>query len=166
MSLKAVDLDPLLLAGLYTQPIIPRMSGETDDGEDEVQELIPTLGNNKQNILLLIHNPDAPFLPEHLFDLLANILKACRYSLDDVALVNTATQETDWFRLKVQFNPQRVVLFGHPLPELSSGRKPNEAWNDDNCNFLLADPLDAIDKNVSLKTLFWKALQSFFQLRK
>lgn len=166
MSLKAIEIDPLLLAGLYKHPIVAFRSNETDQNPAVPGNPIPALGNNSQNILLVVHNPSAPYLDEQLFDLLINILKACHYSLDDVALVNTASGEPDWFHLKVQFSPHRIILFGNPVSGLASGKRPNDIWEADNCYFLLADTLEAIHKNVALKTLFWKALQQFFQIRK
>lgn len=166
MSLKAIELDPFLLAGLYTQPLIPEIKeGKESSGTPQGGSL-PALGNNRQSILLLIHNPDEPYLEPSLFDLLVKILKACRYSLDDVALVNTAQNDVDWFRLQSQFIPHRIVLFGNALPDLTQGKKANESWSTDGCSFLLADSLASIAKNVSIKTLFWKALQSFFSLNK
>lgn len=164
MSLKAVKLDPFLLAGLFTEPLIPAGNDRKEQPPFSPPVSVPSLGNNKQNILLLLHNEDTAYLDEHHFTLLSNILKACRYSLDDVALVNTAATNADWFHLKVQFNPHRALLFGNALAEIAPHKKPNDVWEEENCRFLKADTLEAIDKNVSLKALFWKALQQFFQL--
>lgn len=164
MSLKGIELDPLLLAGLYSHSIVP--DTRTLPAENLIPP-VPSLGNNGQNILLLIHNENEPYLSEELFDMLVKIIGACQLSLDDVALVNTVNVgEADWFHLKVQFNPHRVICFGNPFPEITSGKKPNQAWEEENCHFLSADTLEAISKNVKLKAMFWKALQQFFQLNK
>lgn len=163
MSLRRVELDPLLLAGLYRHALVP---DERPSAAPQTWTPIASLGNNAQNILLLIHNEHEPYLNEHLFEMLANILKACSFSLNDVALVNLAHHaEVNWFHLKVQFIPHRVLIFGQPLPELTGGKKANESWEQDNCHFLLTDTLAAMDKNKLLKNMFWKALQQFFQLR-
>lgn len=164
MSLKGIDLDPFLLAGLYNHPIIAETQAPPATNQPSP---VPSLGNNRQNILLLIHNPDEPYLNDELFDMLVKIIGACKLGLNDVALVNTFnTGGADWFHLKIQFNPHRIICFGNSFPEITAGKKPNQPWNEENCHFLMADTLEAISKNVKLKTLFWKSLQQFFQLIK
>jgi len=163
MSLKAADIDPFLLATLYHQPVIQKKS-EAPEPEDQRRPL-PSLGNNRQNILLLIRNEEDAYLSEPVFALLSNLLKACRLSLDDVALVNTAhLPEINYYRLSQHFTPHKVILFGNALPELSGQNPPNASWEEAGCQLLYTDSLDAMYHDKQLKVPFWNALRLFFNL--
>lgn len=162
MSLKAIELDPLLLATLYDQPLIAPKSN--DDGQ-QVSELAAFLGNNKQHILLLIHNAKEAYLTERLFLLLSNLLNACKLTLDDVALVNTAhLTQPDVNGLVSQFEAHKVILFGDHFIHLFPNQKKNWLWDETGCQFLVTDTLDDMDADKQLKVPFWNALREFFHL--
>jgi hypothetical protein len=181
MSLKALKIDPLLLAGIYRQPLVPVIRplsdqhAENNDGDNNAANkealtgagaTVPFLGNNNRHILLLIRNGDAAYLSEPVFELLGNLLNACKLTMNDVALVNTARGATDASSLLEQFSPEKVILFGEALPELSSGQPRNKPWEQGGRSLLLTDPLEKMQQEVQLKVPFWKALQTFFHLKK
>ena len=89
MSLERLQLDPFLLAQMYHQPIIPE---EITAVPAEAKPLpdFKYLGENQKNILLLIQNESEAYLNEELFNLLANILNACKLGMQEVALLNVA----------------------------------------------------------------------------
>jgi hypothetical protein len=162
MTLKAIELDPFLLATLYDQPLIARKGNE--DGRP-VSELAPFLGNNTQHILLLIHNPQEAYLAEPLFRLLSNLLNACKLTLDDVALVNMAhLAQPDVNALVSQFGAHKVILFGDHFLRFFTGRKKNNVWEESGCQFLVTDTLDDMDADKQLKIPFWNVLRVFFHL--
>lgn len=181
MSLKALKIDPLLLAGIYRQPLVPLVpvvpplpaeNNNTGNNAANKEALagggatVPFLGNNNRHILLLIRNQDAAYLSEPVFELLGNLLNACKLTMKDVALVNTAHGAPDAASLLEQFSPEKVILFGDPLPELSSGQPRNKPWEQGGRSLLLTDPLERMQQEVQLKVPFWKALQTFFHLKK
>lgn len=88
MSLGQLQLDPYLLAQMYDQPIIPEMR-KAEPVAGKVLPKLKYLGENQKNILLLIQNESEAYLNDELFNLLANILNACKLGMQDVALVNT-----------------------------------------------------------------------------
>jgi hypothetical protein len=164
MSLKAVNIDPFLLAGIYPQPLIAGTGNTPGDPKTDSQPTL-CLGNNRQKILLLIHNETTAYLPEPEFNLLSNLLSACRLSLDDVALVNMARlPATDIYPLMQQFTPHKTILFGKALAPLSAKSQKNSPWEEGTCQFLHTDSLEDMNNNKQLKVPFWNALKVFFNL--
>lgn len=163
MSLKEVSLDPFLIAGIYRQPLIQRHETPADNAS-EMDIVIPSLGNNKQQWLLLIHNPEGAYLKEEIFSMLLKLLNACKFTLDDIALVNMAhLKEIDFSILKQKFSPVKVILFGNILNEIVKGHHKNKAWEEDGIYFLHTDTLKDMHKDQQLKVPFWNALKDFLK---
>lgn len=160
MSLKEVSLDPFLIAGIYRQPLIEKGSAPAGTPlEEDIN--IPALGNNKQRWLLLIHNPEAAYLKEDVFSMLLKLLNACKFTLDDIALVNMVhLKEVDIQTLFQKFSPVKVILFGKALNELTKGHDKNKAWEENGIYFLYADALTDMHKDPPLKVPFWDALKN------
>jgi len=163
MSLKAIDIDPFLLAGLYRQPLISHMKREERQEDDS--RPVPFLGKNLRQILLVVQNPDQAFLGEKVFMMLSKLLNACGLGIEDVALVNKAhLQEREAERLPQQFNPHKVILFGTMLPGLSARQQKNHPWEEAGMELLYTDTLEAMDEEKDLKMPFWIAVKQFFNL--
>lgn len=163
MSLKAVEIDPYLLAGLYPQPMIPRM--DRQESEEPETRPVPFLGKNLRQVLLVVQNPDQAFVAENIFTMLSKLLNACGLSMEDVALVNKAhLQEKESERLVQQFNPHKVILFGTRLPGLSENQPRNKPWDEGGMELLYTDTLEAMDLDPELKMPFWIAVKRFFNL--
>ncbi|WP_341834888.1 hypothetical protein WJU16_18265 [Chitinophaga pollutisoli] len=109
MSLERLQLDPFLLAQMYHQPIIPEEITAVPAEAKAVPE-IKYLGENQKNILLLIQNEREAYLSEETFNLLANILNACKLGMQDVALVNTANYPGIRLQDYLQKIPARQVI--------------------------------------------------------
>lgn len=164
MSLKAVEIDPLLLAGLYSQPLIQREGPILRNPVPSAREL-PFLGDNLQHILLVVRNPDQGFVSEEVFTALTKLLSACKLGMADVALVNLAhLQEVEIARLLQQFQPHKVILFQVDLPGISAGKPKNASWEEAGIQVIHTDTLEAMLKDPGLKKPFWNALKIFFNL--
>ena len=71
------------------------------------------LGNNQQNILIIVKHNDCVHLPDHELQFLTGILAACKLSLADVAIVNLNNYPGITYKeLNKQFNSKTVFLFG------------------------------------------------------
>lgn len=70
------------------------------------------LGNNKQQIAVVVNCPDDVFVPEADLQFLTKMLGACKLNMADVAIVNHATAAVAIDRLKQQLQPRFVLLFG------------------------------------------------------
>lgn len=78
------------------------------------QDLPPykVLGNNKKQIAVVVNCPNDVFVPEADLQFLAKMLGACKLNMADVAIVNHATAAVHVDRLKVQLQPEFLLLFG------------------------------------------------------
>lgn len=164
MSLKALEMDSFLLAGLYSQPLVlppdSRQEGKTDT------QAVPFLGKNARRILLVVQNPEQAFVGEQVFSMLSRLLNACGLTMEDVALVNVARWEgLQAGALFKSFNPHKVIVFGTLLPGLSGARPKNQPWSEGGAELLYTDTLEAMDADKALKMPFWTALKSFFNLK-
>lgn len=164
MSLREVSLDPFLLAGIYHQPLIEKDFVPVDS-TDEKDIPVPSLGNNKRQWVLLIHNPEDAYLNEAVFDMLLKLLNACKLTLDDIALINTAhLQGVGLDLIRRKFSPDKMILFGDVLPELKKGYHKNEAWEEEGIDFLHTDALQDMYNHPQLKMPFWNALKDFLTI--
>lgn len=126
MSLNSIALPASLVAELYGQTLTlanPAAPGEIPaqnhavekSGEMHVlvhKEELRALGNNAKKVLIVVNNPDNPFLPDNELQFLTGILSACQLSLDDVALVNWNNNPgTTGKELTALFNSRVVLLF-------------------------------------------------------
>lgn len=162
MELKDVTLDPFLISGLFKNSLVEK-SIPTSKSSENLQ-VIPSLGNNKKNWLLLISNNQEAFVKEDIFNMLNKLLQACQMTLDDVVLVNVAHfPEYDFNSLSRQFAPQKIILFGHVLPELIQGHHKNKIWGKDGCYFLHTDELKDMLQDPTLKVPFWNELKELLK---
>lgn len=94
-----------------TQPVIEPVA--------ETKPVIPvepaaykTLGNNKQQISIVVNYPNDVFVPEADLQFLTKMLGACKLNMANVAIVNHATAPVTIDKLKVQLQPKSLLLFG------------------------------------------------------
>ncbi len=125
------------------------------------------MGNNKRHILLLVRDPSAVFLDEKTFQFLISIMDACKLSMEDVALVNTAhTGTRSLTDIAGELGSQIILFFGIPLSEMELPMVfPNyqvQAYGGK--TYLGADPLVGIAADRMQKGLLWGSLKQLFQL--
>lgn len=139
MSLNNIELNPQLLAGLYSKSLI----GEADSLDVPITSSLPpkpqkqpaqknskpavdktspsltssspfkTLGNNQKNVLVGVNYADTKHLPDAQLDFLTNLLKACNLGLGDVAIINmNHYADLDYTEILNHFNSKVVMLFG------------------------------------------------------
>jgi hypothetical protein len=71
-----------------------------------------TLGNNKQQISVVVNCPGDVFVPEADLAFLTKMLGACKLNMADVAIVNYATTPIAIDKLKTQLQPKSLLLLG------------------------------------------------------
>lgn len=104
MGIDHLQLSPELIAVLYPETLV--------DGNDPDLVRYPFMGENSRSICFLVNNPDEEFMPEEQLAFLNRILSACKCSLKDIALVNTARTPVHFDNLKKQFRPRIIFLWG------------------------------------------------------
>ena len=135
MGINNLKLSPELIASLYPECLV----AENDTAPVKIAikapkparvspAAYPYLGKNHRSVCFLTLYPEVDFLPGEQLVFLEKILAACKYSLDDIALVNTGKISFDFAELRIQLQPQIIFLWGIPpesvllkpgLPDLS-----------------------------------------------
>lgn len=126
MGINHLRLSPELIAALYPESLVA--GNDTAPVKKDGKTITPVqvaaypfLGGNLRSICFLGHYPGGEFLPEKQLVFLKKMLGACKYSLDDIALVNTAHSPFDFAELRIQLQPRVIFLWG--ISAISIGLK-------------------------------------------
>lgn len=163
MSLEGLQLDPYLLAQMYDQPIIPE-EGRTQPAVVKALPKVKYLGENQKNILLLIQNESEAYLNEELFNLLANILNACKLGMQDVALINMASYPgLTLADLKQAVPAKQCIFFAIPPASLGLGQMQTYVIEThEQIPVLYSDALQLIATDKQMKGKLWMGLKQLF----
>jgi hypothetical protein len=121
MGINNFKLSPELIAGLYPECLVDgydpapvKIVAKTSKPITVPAAAYPYLGKNLRSVCFLTYYPEGEFLSEEQLVFLQKILEACKYSLDDIALVNTANISFDLAELRLQLQPRIIFLWGIP----------------------------------------------------
>ena len=161
MSLNNLSLPATLLADLYSNVLIEGSARRT------LKEVpVPFLGKNQKNILILVQQKNAAYLPEKELAFLTTVLSACSLNLPHVAIVNWAVLTIRSFAvLQAQFLPKKLLLLDVKQEELglpASGLYTVQPYQD--LEFVSVPALTDIEKTREAKSKFWIALKELFCL--
>ncbi|HEU4472637.1 MAG TPA: hypothetical protein VFR58_16195 [Flavisolibacter sp.] len=166
MSLNHIQLNPNMLAGLYTDKLVEgnRMpSASVQHHQPDTQEP-KFLGSNRKNIVVVINNGSAAFLPDDELAFLSSILAACKLSLADIAIVNLANTSSAALESLIHARARTVLLFG--IGPLSIGLPINfpeyQLQAFDQRTYLHAPPLSLLQSDKSQKLKLWNSLKNLF----
>lgn len=170
MSLNDIKIHPQLLAGLYPDTLI-----ETNIVLEEQQEAPVVIekdqpfhysGKNEKHILILANSEKADHLPGHELKFLLSVLKACRLTQDDVAIMNLHNQPADHNGLQDFFQNKVALLFGITPSniDLPMNFPPFQLQVYNKCTYLHAPSLTEIEKEKELKMKLWACLKNLFSL--
>lgn len=160
MSFDQLQLDPYILARIYTQPIVPGKNAPVAVEQKTLPE-VKFLGENQKNIALFIQNESEAYLNDELFNLLTNILNACKLGMQDIALINIAKYPAMPFTAWQAAVPMRQgVLFGIPPSSLGLEDIPSyQVMQVTGCQLLCSDTLENIALDKVLKGKLWMGLK-------
>jgi hypothetical protein len=126
MGIDHLQLSPGLVAALYTESLVVledhapgKKEFKTSSSADTPAAAYPYLGKNLRSIIFLTNEPGHDFIQEEKLKFLSKILDACKCSLDDIALINTAPNSASLYELKNQFRPRIIFLWG-PVPSVTA----------------------------------------------
>ncbi|WP_266367408.1 hypothetical protein [Tellurirhabdus rosea] len=148
-----VDRPPLVV-----EPVPPLSAARPEPVPEPPKPVIPQIN---QKVLLLF---DDELTPSELI-LLENILKAVNLNMDGVDVLNLAG--SGLVNVRPVLASKRVhhfISFGVPFTKLNLNIALNryEIRNLAGINFMLSDPLSAIEADRALKKQLWLTLQSIF----
>ena len=114
------------MASLYKDSLVAPKGGEgrkkKAGGEvrESPNEEEASIGGNGKGVLILVDNPGTAILPDSDLEFLLNILKACRFGLDDVAIANLQRiGDRRYGSLIDRWKPDFIILFGRDPAEIS-----------------------------------------------
>jgi hypothetical protein len=121
MGINDLKLSPELIAGLYPEclvagndPVPVKIATKPGKPVAVPTTLYPHLGKNLRSVCFLTFYPEGDFLPGKQLAFLEKMLAACKYSLDDIALINAANISFDLAELRIQLQPRIIFLWGIP----------------------------------------------------
>ncbi len=127
------------------------------------------LGDNKQNIAILVNDDAAAFINDEWLKILSKLLSACKLTLADVVIINYHQHNYSFTQLKKELQPQYIFMFDVSEQQLQLPfTVPHyQLQQYDGCAFLIAPAvtLSAIKDDASIKDekrKLWDCLKKIF----
>lgn len=158
MSLP-VKLSPFLLSELYPHVLY-------DFSKDESKPGSVFAGKNLKHISVYLYETGFPIISDSDLDFLKKILQACKLTIDDTLLINTAQPEINPAALCKTLSPKHVILFGVALEKLELPMifPEYQVQPFAGCTYLSAPPLQTISNNNEEKKKLWQSLKRMFEI--
>jgi hypothetical protein len=164
MSLDNIRLSKEICENLFAKDLIELNNSSIDKEVQKVTTTISSLGENQQQILFIVNEPEQRFLPDDEMDLLSNLITACKLSMADIVLVNFYHNRFQYHDFANQFHPVKILLFGVSTEELNLPFtipffqiQPFQEQL-----YLTAPSLKNFLNNKDLKKELWASLQKLF----
>ncbi|MBK6825949.1 MAG: hypothetical protein IPG86_03290 [Chitinophagaceae bacterium] len=180
MDLNHINLPPAALASLYGETLVSDKDVNSIAPAADIKETPPTpnqtedqkpavrsLGNNQQQILVLVNVGDAVFLSDESLGFLTGVLSACKLSMADIALVNLHHYpDIPYQTLLTEFKSRIVLLFDKDPASFGLPMKfPHYQLQAFAGNtFLYAPSLQELEKDKVEKSKLWVCLKRLFNL--
>jgi hypothetical protein len=166
MDINNIQLTPAAVTSLFKNALYTEESKQVEKVKED-KSTFKYLGQNNKKILLLVNYTDTAFLPDKQLDFLTSILGACKFSLADVAILNSANAgATNYKSLSKELQMQYAILFDINPASLSLpvDFPAYQVQAFSNCTYLHADSLEALAADKELKTKLWLCLKKIFGL--
>jgi hypothetical protein len=159
MSLDNIQLSKETCKNLFAKNLV-----ELEEKGDKKEIAISSLGENQQQILFIVNEPEQRFLPDDEMSLLSNLITACKLSMADIALVNFYHNHFDYQYFTTQFHPIKILLFGVSTEELNLPFTIPffQIQQFQEQLYLTAPALKNFLDNKDLKKDLWTSLQKLF----
>mgnify|MGYP001598367340 FL=1 len=168
MDLNHIELNPDLVADLYSSHLIQQNEAvaPTTPKSSKKSDWI-YIGNNEKNVLLLVNYLNQKELTPQQLSFLNKMMKACKITLSDVALMNMSQNpDANYKILQEYFKSQIVLLFG--IEPISFGLPLSfphfQVQSFANCSFLFTPAIEELEKDDVLKSKLWVCLRRIFSI--
>jgi len=177
MGLNDLQLSPNVLSALYPSSLInldsdivqqPKSAKPLPEKTVEPMPSEPNLkylGNNQNNILVVVSYNEAVHLPDEELNFLTNMLTACKLNLGDVVIINKNNLKEESYKdLLARFKSRIVFLFGvEPFAFGLPVSFPHyQVQTVTNCTFLYTPSLEEQRTDPLLKSKLWVSLRNIF----
>jgi hypothetical protein len=165
MSLNDLELPGHVIQSLFQHVLVDSEKAGTPSVSTAKE--MNFFGGYKQQVILLVNNPDAAFVSDQELSFLSGILNACKLTLEDIAILNIAkTPAINYKQITEKYKPRIIMMFGvepailglpFVMPEFQRQSYNNQVY-------LSAPALPVLENNKDLKRKLWTALQQVFSL--
>lgn len=179
MDLNHIKLPAAVINELYKTALVePALNTGVKEAAISVEKPVITwndaiapewksLGSNEKNILIVVSNSDAVYLPDNDLNFLTGVLGACKLSLADVAVVNRFHYPEAGYKELIAYFKSRVILLLGVEPAamglpINFPQYQLQAFQ--NNTFLFTPPLEEIEKDKLEKSKLWISLKRLFNV--
>jgi hypothetical protein len=164
MNFEDFQLPSSIIRDLYKDSLYDL--NENNPSEKSIADLKNhTLGDNKQNILVLIKDKSVPVIADDDLAVLNRILAACKLSLRDIALSNIADFESTGYEFIFGlFQPQTILLLGVTPSDINLpvNFPLYNIYQFSKIKLVAAPDLASIEANKEIKKSLWARRQKLF----
>ncbi len=128
------------------------------------------LGNNAKSFSIIVEDAANVFIEENTLAFLTSILSACKFSLEDVAIINIAKTAINFEEIKKTLGSKYALFFGIEPQQISIPIQP-ERYQDtlqDGCHLIFSAPLAMLmQQGAEAKTekeKLWNCLKKSFNI--
>ena len=176
MGLNNIKMSPWLLSELYPHSLIEDPAKDQPENQNVSKKSVPIeifqgnegihfIGKNQKNILIIVKNEGKLPLAENEMLFLNNMLNACKFSLDDIALIDQDPLH-NYKDLIDQFRSRIILLFGTDPESIQLPmRFPHfQIQPFGGASFLFTPALRQIIQDDILKSKLWVSLRRLFAI--
>jgi hypothetical protein len=166
MSLDNIQLPSIVLQDLYKKTLVD-LNNNKPAGTQIKKGSVSFLGDNEQNICIVVADENNLHLTDDLLNFLQGVLGACKLTMADIALVNTKKNNDITYEiLQKELKAEVCLLFGVTpaqihLP-LTFPLYQIQKFN--NQQYLAVLPLQQLQQDKAEKGKLWLCLKTIFNL--
>ncbi len=121
-------------------------------------------GKNKKQFVWLVEEHHYPYLDDADFQFLSDVLTACKMNMDDIALVNVASNRSAFDDLVHQLQPRYVIASAVQVDALPIQTADYNVQQQQGFQLVCTESLEAIRSDKTKKSKLWLALKQMLGL--
>lgn len=121
-------------------------------------------GKNKKQFVWLVEEHHYPYLDDADFQFLSDVLTACKMNMEDIALVNVASNRSAFDELVHQLQPKYVIASAVQVDALPIQTADYTVQQQQGFQLCCTESLEAIRLDKTKKSKLWLALKQMLGL--
>ncbi len=166
MPLDNIQLTAFLMQGLFKNSLTEFKSMQSNDKKAQISTF-NILGNNLKRVAIIVENFEILHLADDQLNFLMGVLNACKLTMEDVAIINTAkNKNVNYKAIELELKAETIILFGVTPSQidLPVAFPPYQVQQYNKQTYLAAATLELIQTDKAEKTKLWRCLQQIFIL--
>jgi hypothetical protein len=166
MELENIQLTDQQLEEFYSSHLV--LTGTTGKSapEKKPSQIVSTgiTGKNNKRFAWIVNEPDYPFLSDEDFQLLSDVITACKMNMDDIALVNLAHNKTEFAVLIDELQARFVIISTLAQNWLPVGADSYTLQQEEGYQLYITEDLRVLRNDKVKKSKLWLALKQMLGL--